>query len=63
MDNEIRLERVSKRTFRIRTGRLVVRESVERFAAVERQIPRFAGISRFATGPQKRAWTRRPTGS
>jgi hypothetical protein len=67
MDNEIRLERVSKRTFRIRTGRLVVRESVERFGvgwtpAREPQTPRLAGMSRFATGAQRRDWIRRPTG-
>ena len=45
MNNEMRLERVSKRTYRIRTrGERVVLEQVER------PVARFAPVSRFATG-------------
>jgi hypothetical protein len=57
MDNEVELQRVSKRTYRIKARR-AVREPVERAP----QSPRFAGFSRFATTPA-RARIDRPTAS
>jgi hypothetical protein len=59
MSNGIRLERVSRRTFRVRGAPRVAQDAATRGAPADPQIGRFAMISRFATGSQRHAVPRR----
>ncbi len=62
MSNEMRLERVSKRTYRLRGPRRIAQDPAKRATRLESRDFTVANLSRFATGAQK-AQTERAAGS